>query len=242
MALSSMTKSLCNSLQQKFDPLVRPANDLASGFKSQLRSFISQLEGATFNPHNIISSTLSTLESQVNAITPTASMSDMEDLRDFIEHCTFFSAPVPALNGGLEGLFNQIDDYITGTGVIEFNLGSLADSMNNLLSTNKISEDLYNANRLLDCMDRLCPDYNISEKLDYLNSLKSQYNLIIDPLTSTYVIDYDSIYDSAGLSSAEKEGMNIAVNGITSIKQNALTSVNSSIEKVKSLVKIGGFF
>lgn len=245
MALSPTTTALCNSLDQKFSPLVRPAQDSKSGFKSQMRNFLSQLEGASYSAHSLINSTLATLRNDVDGIVPKDSMAAMRDIRDFINNCTFLGDANPAgvLYGSLNGIFDKIDSFIGGTGVSEFNLGSLADRMNGLLSGNKISNDLIRANQLLDCISGLCPGYNIIPKLNIVNDLFSQYKLITNPLNPDYgSIDYNIVYTAASLTSSQKDGMNIAVNGITSIKQNALTSVNSSVTKVKSLMKIGGFF
>jgi len=244
MALSSMTTSLCNSLDQKFDSLVRPSQSTASGFKSQMRNFISQLQTGVYNTHSTITNALSTIENDVNNITPSSSMSDMNDLNSFLKTCAFMDGidPVSALNGSVKGLFDQIDDWISNSIFDEIKFGSLADTMNNLLSSNNISNDLIQANRLISCLTSIC-GYPVASKVAIVDDLFTQYKLITNPLNPSYGnIDFDAVYTTAGLTSYQKEGMNLAVNGITSIKQNALTSVNNSVNKVKELVKIGGFF
>lgn len=245
MALSPTTTSLCNSLQQKFDPLVGPAQDSKSGFKSQMRDFISALRSASFSPQSLIDSTLATLRSDVDGILPESSLSGMTDLKNFIDHCTFLgSNPVTALNGSTKGINDQIDTYINNIVTPEeFRLGGLANTMEQLLAENKISDSLIRADRLLNCITDLCPGFDPGPNYIILNNLFDQYKLISDPLNPNYGgIDYDVVYTSASLTASQKTGMNTVVNGITSIKQNALTSVNNSISLVKSLVKTGGFF
>jgi hypothetical protein len=244
MALSPTTTSLCNSLDQKFDPLVGPAEGSESGFKSQMRDFISALRGASFSPQSLIDSTLATLWSDVGAILPESSLDGMTDLKNFIEHCTFLdSNPVTALNGSTNGIFDKIDEYINNIALPEFGLGAMANRMNQLLETNKISDSLIRADRLLDCITQLCPGFDPGPKYVILGNLFDQYKLISDPLNPNYGgIDYDTVYTSAGLTTTQKTGMNTVVNGITSIKQNALTSVNNAITSVKNLIKTGGFF
>lgn len=244
MALSPTTTSLCNSLQQKFNPLVGPAEESKSGYKSQMRDFISALRSASYSSQSLINSTLATLQNDVAGILPESSLSGMTDLKNFINHCTFLgSNPVTALNGSTSGINDKIDEYINNITVPEFALGAMADRMNQLLTTNKVSDSLIRADRLLDCITQLCPGFDPGPKYVILNNLFDQYKLISDPLNPNYGgIDYDVVYTSAGLTTPQKTGMNTVVNGITSIKQNATTSVNNAINSVKNLVKSGGFF
>jgi len=250
--LTPTQESLCGLLDQNFTPLTNPVELAKKAFKTTLRSFQSELSAASFSPQSIINSALNDLISDVRAILPGDTLNDMTELKNFMDSCEYLSDnPASNIIGTFNGIYDRVDDFIGGIGVTvpEFNIGAIGDAMNDIVQGidfpggNKISETLQKADKLINCMSSLCPGFDVTSKVSTLQGLFDSYKLIDNPLDINYgKIDFQTIYTDIGMSAAEITGMNTSVGGILGVKTGALDSINKSVEKVKSLTKIGGFF
>jgi len=156
--------------------------------------------------------------------------------------------------GSVVGLYDKIDSYIDNLGltVPELGLAKLADTLNKLLSGagipggSNISTLFGQADRLIQCVSNLCleSEYQVwvIAATDTLDGLYADFNVVSDPLDPNYgYFNYTSVYTDIGLNVDQIANINIAIDGVTSIKNDALSAVNSTISSIKSLIP-GGFF
>lgn len=257
MALTSMEKSLCNSLEQKFSPIATTVQNTRSGFRNVVADFSAGLrsrKGQFTNPLDVTAAVVD-LQAQTQEVLPGDSLEDMDRLKTFIAGCEFFSDsnPVGVLFGGTLGIFGKIDGFIdalSGT-IPEIGLGKLADTLNRLLSEvtipggNIISDLLGQLDQLINCAQYLCPGYNnwtlVAEQ--EVDNLYDDFNVVKNPLDPNFgKFDFTSVYTDVGLNPTEIMSMDIANNGITTIKNGASSAITSAVSKAKSLIGSGGFF
>jgi hypothetical protein len=257
MALSGMQKSLCNSLVQKFDPLISPIHNAEVGYRNLVADFSAQLRSKKnqFVDPLVLTQAVTDLQGQVQEVLPGDSLTDMEQLKDFISNCDFLSGanPVGTILGGTLGVFGKIDGFIDGfSGTIpEIGLGKLADAINRVLSGASIPgggilSDLFlKADLLINCLAGCGPEYagDVASYSGTIDGLYDVFNVEKNPVSPNYgKFNFTSVYSSAGLTPAQVSNMTTAVTGITNIKNGASSSILSSVNKAKSLIKLGGFF
>ena len=251
MALTPTTTSLCNSLEDKFYPLIRPAYDAKRAFQALLRDFTSDLAGRVWSPQATIDSALGDLQDQANAIFPGDDVAAMTNVKDFIDACDFLGVASPASSvlGTALGVFDNINTFINTINITvpEFGLGAIADTLNNMLAGaafpggNVIASLLREADKLLNCMSTLCPGYDLGTPLADLQGLFDDYSLF-NSGPNYAKINYPSIYEEASLTASEITAMDSVIDGIGGVNISATTAIDNSVAAVKNLTKIGGFF
>ncbi len=258
MALTSTERSLCNSLVQKFDPVLSPIRSVKESYRDKVAEFNAELraqKNVFVDPWDVTSA-VTDLQGQVQEELPGDTLEDMDRLKRFIAGCGFFSDsnPVGTILGGTLGVFGKIDQLIDNSAITvpQIGLGKLADTINNILSGitipggSNISDLLKKGDLLIDCLSGLCgPEFGVEtlEFTDTIDSLFDAFNVVKDPINPDYgKFDFTSVYSSVGLDSTQIASMNIAVKGITDIKSGALASITSASNKAKSLIGLGGFF
>lgn len=255
MALSSTQIAMANQLVQKFSTISGPVDAAKGGIKSLTRTLTTQLSTASFSSLVDIESEMDSLFTQVNGILPGTDLSAMEDLKNFIDNCSFFGSsanPVSTIYGTRDGIFDQVDDFITNSGSTypEFTLANIADSINKLLNGvgfpggNNISELLGSADELINCLSGI-PGYEpqVIAFENEIADLYSEMDIVSDPLSSLYgQLDYSTIYSNAGIDPSAITNMQYTIGRITTLKSNALSSVAASADAAKSYLGTGGLF
>jgi len=250
MALSAMQEALCNQLQQKFDPNINALDIAKSTFRSRVADFDSQIRALTFGSQTDINNAISTLQNQSAAITPSNTINDMDDLKTFINSCSFFSGanPIGSIIGSLLGIYDKIDSLIDSiaASLPEFGVGNIADAINNLIDSN-FGNVFRQNDQIIECVTNLCGSADhtswIITAASTLDNLYDSFSIVSDSGSSNYLkFDYDTFYSNAGISSGDQVKMNSVIDGIGGVKSAARDSVSGSVEKAKSLIKTGGFF
>lgn len=255
MALSPTQTAMANQLVQKFGTISGPVNAAKGGIKSLTRTLTTDLSTTSFSSMIDIQTEMGSLFTQVNDIIPGTDLSAMQDLKDFIDNCSFFGStanPAATIYGTRDGIFDQIDDLITNSGSSfpEFSLANIADSINKLLNGsgfpggNVISELLASADSLINCLSGI-PGYE-AQTIAFGNEiadLYSEMNIVSNPLSSLYgQLDYSTIYANAGISPSAITNMQYTIGSITTLKSNALSSVSASANAAKNYLGTGGLF
>lgn len=253
MALSPTQTAMANQLVQKFDTIAGPVDAAKGGIKSLTRTLTTNLSTTSFSSLPSIEAEMDSLFTQVYGILPGTDQSAMEDLKDFIDNCSFFGSaanPVATIYGTRDGIFNQIDEFITNSGSTypEFTLANIADSINKLLNGagfpggNNISELLSSADDLINCLSGISGyEPQVIAFENEIADLYSEMNIISDPLSPLYgQLDYSTIYANAGISPSAITNMQYTIDRITTLKSNSLTSVSNSANAAKNY--LGGLF
>lgn len=255
MAISPTQTAMANQLVQKFSTIAGPVDAAKGGIKSLTRTLTTELSTTTFSSLPSIESEMDSLFTQVSGILPGTDQSAMEDLKDFIDNCAFFGPaanPISTIYGTRDGIFDKVNDLITNSGSSypEFTLANIADSINKLLSGNGfpggnvISDLLASADSLINCLSAISgyePDVIAFE--NEIASLYSEMNIVSNPLSPLYgQLDYSTIYSNAGISPVGITNMQYTIDRITTLKSNALSSVQASANAAKNYLGTGGLF
>lgn len=254
MSLTPTQKSLCNKLATDYEALVSPVKSAKNLFKSHMGSLDSKIRGMVFSDPTDLDAAVGSFINSVQGSLPGDDIESMQELADFIRTCDYLSglAPASTVNGTYNGIFSDITNFISDLtpSFPEFGAAAIADGINSLLSGigfpggSNLTDLLKQADKLLNCLNVLCgPDYGgaATEISDDLNTIYTDYNLI-DSGPNAGKFDFDSFYTASGLDASQQAAINTVTNSIGEQKTGAVTAVNKSIDKVKSLKKIGGFF
>lgn len=260
MALSNNKKSLCNKLVSDFDGLISPGKQAKGAINSATNLMKSKLSGMAWSDPGLLNEGLGTFQDQVNNSLPGDQLSDLEDIKDFIDNCDYLKNlnPVSAMVGTIGGIFNEIDNLVNGLDLTlpEFSaagLGSLIDKaldgLPGLPGSDKIADLLAKADELLNCLSNSCaafdPTYvdDLTQKSDELQGVYDDLGLVDDPLDPDYgKFDYSTMYNELGLTTSEIEAINNVKTAINSSKDAGGSAVSNVTNAIKQAKKLGGLF
>ena len=258
MAITNNKRSLCNKLVSDFDKLIQPGRSAKGAINSATDAMKSQLSGMIFSDTNDLSAALEAYRNQVKDLLPGDSISDLEEMKNFIDSCDYLKAfaPISAIIGTIGGIFDTISDLINGLSsqFPEFGaggLGSLVDKLLNGLNFpggDKIADLLALADKLLNCLSAGCAAFDptyivpLSQKSAELQSVYDDLGLVDDPLDPNYgKFDYSAMYNELGLSTSEIGAIDSVKGGINLSKDDGVGAVDAAKSAVKNAVK-GGLF
>lgn len=257
MSLSPTEKSLCNKLVSDYDSLVAPVKSAKSSIKKTMSDLDTYVRGMTFSNPVDLEGAIDDFIDNVESRLPGDDISAMDQLSNFMNNCTYLKdfAPSSSVSGTLGGIFDSIADTLTELvpNFPEFGASSLANAINDLLSGASIPGGdtlaalLAKADDLLNCLSALCatvdPSYigDLDDISDDLQGLYDDLNLI-DTGPNKGKFDYTTFFSTAGLTAAQENAITTVTSSIDSQKAGAVDAVQSSIDKVKELTKLGGFF
>jgi len=259
MALTSTERSLCNKISTDYDSLVAPVKSSKKSITDAKQDLDTYLRGMTYSPDVDIDSALLQLANGVADAVPGDDRDAMNDIKNVLDRCSYLNglAPVSAVIGTFNGVFDAIDDLIESlqSTVPEFGAGALASLINQLLNGvgipggDMLSALLAKADTLINCLSEVCvagdPGYSgrLTLITNDLDNLYTDLNVVGNPLSPNYgKFDYDTLYGSIGMSAEQQAKVKRTTAGIDTSKANAKTAIGNSISAIKTLTKIGGFF
>jgi len=259
MALTPTEKSLCNKISTDYDSLVAPVKSSKKSITGAKQDLDTYLRGMIYSPDIDIDSALLQLADGVENAVPGDDRDAMNDIKNVIDDCAYLNglAPVSAVIGTFNGVFNAINDLVDSLKltVPEFGAGALASLINQLLNGvgipggDMLSALLAKADKLINCLAEVCvagdPGYSgrLTLITNDLDNLYTDLNVVGDPLSPNYgKFDYDTLYSSVGMSTEQQAKINRTIVGVDAAKTNAKKAISNSISSIKTLTKIGGFF
>lgn len=260
MAFTSTDRSLCNKLLSDFPGLVSPLNSSSGIISGYANSLDSQLRSMAWSGTGAINSGIYTLNNTLGNAIPGSTMTDMQDLKYFLDNCTYLNGnnPLSSVLTTAKGAFDLIDDTLNSLfpTVPEFGVGQIAGYINQLLNGlgipggDMLSEIFKQADKLLNCLTMLCSTYDPGYYGPYLTSYSSQLqslyttmNIVDDPLSLDYgLFDYQTLFSNVGLTPSQTSDIKLVIDAVDTVKSTSLGSIMDSVASVKDLMKIGGFF
>lgn len=259
MALTNNETSLCNKLVSDFDSLIQPGNAAKGEINSATNTMKSKLNGMTFSDPGLLAGALDQYRDDVNAMLPGDQLSDLENIKSFIDSCDYlqFLNPVSAMMGIVGGVFDEINNLVNGLDLSfpEFSAGGLGSLVDKLLNGvnipggDKISDLLALADKLLNCLSSGCaavdPSYvsDLTAKSDELQQTYDDLGLVDDPNDPNYgKFDYSSMYNDLGLTTGEIGNISSVKSGINVSKDAGTEAITKTTDAIKTAKKIGELF
>jgi len=243
MAILPVERSMCNKMVYDFDGQIKPAQQAKGSVNNKKNELQTLLNNLTSSSQSAINSAISGLTSQMDDIIPTATLSDMRQLKEFIEKCEYLSglSPIAAMLGAIDSIYSKLDSFLDNIGatVPEFNLGKVASKINDLLGARgpNISDLLKNLDKLLNCVELYCggeyPD-QLSNMTTALGQAYSDLNITSNPLDSNYgLFDFNSLYNTAGLNPTQIAQVDQVKGAVDGEKDRTVSTIYSAIDIYK---------
>lgn len=259
MSFGGTDRSLCNKLLGDFDGLLAPGRSAqgdVNGYTNDLKGLLGGLAG-NMSPSSEIDDALYDFQNQVNNNLPGSTINDLQNFKNFLDNCVYLGAlqPVSAMLATLFGIYNKISNLISVYNVDypEFGAGNIASALDDLIGLpstgDSISGLLGGADGLLNCLDLLCTTFDSGYNGDLttmtsdLQGVYTDLNLVDDPSDPRYgMTDFESIYQSQGLSPTEVLQMEKVRTNINGAKQNSIEAVGSAVAAIQEETKNGTIF
>jgi hypothetical protein len=220
----------------------------------------SKLAVMTFSDPGLLNNDLNQFGSAVSDNLPGDQLSDLNDIKNFIDSCEYLEGlnPVSTMIGNVNGIFSEIDKLVNGFDLSfpEFGVGNFGSLIDKLLDGipgapggDKISELLAKADKLLNCLSSACaaqdPTYigDLTQKSAELQQTYDDLGLIDDPLDPNYgKFDYDAMYNDLGMSTQEIDAINSVKSSVNGSKDDGMDAISKTTDAIKQAKKIGGLF
>jgi hypothetical protein len=243
MAILPAERSMCNKMVYDFDGQIKPAQQAKGAVRNNQNQMQSLLNTLSSSSQGAINTAINDLTSQVTDIIPAATLNEMEELERFIEQCEYLNAlsPIAAMLGALTSIYDKIDGFLDniGASVPEFNIGKLASAINDLLGGRgaNISDLLKNLDKLINCVELYCggeyPD-QLTNMTTAIGQTYDDLNIESDPLATNYgLFDFNDLYDTAGLSPAQKLQQEQVRNAVDGEKDRAKSTIDAAVNIYK---------
>jgi hypothetical protein len=247
MAITPTERSICNKMVFDFDSLLTPANASKGAIRNATSAIQGLLNTTSFASEATINSAIASYSQDVNDNLPDTS--ELAELAALLNNCDYLKdlSPVSIVASSINSAVSKIDSLLNNVGATlpEFNMGKLVSSINDLLFGNipgadLISQLLQNADKLIQCLSAYCggeyPDQvgNFTQTVD---DLYGELNVVDDPLSVNYgQYDMESLYNSAGVSSADQAKVTSVINSVDASKAAAINKINSVVGGIKNLI------
>ena len=243
MAILPVERSMCNKMVYDFDGRIAPAQAAKGAVRNRQNSMQTLLNNLSSSSQSAIDAGIAALTANVTNVIPTATLSDMEALKNFIENCTYLSglSPIAAMLGALDSIYDKINGFLTniGASVPEFDIGGIGSTINDLLGGRgpNISDILTDLDGLINCVELYCggeyPD-QITNMSTALGQSYSDLNIISNPLDSNYgLFDFNELYTTAGLDSTQIGQVNQVLASADSQKDRSRETIDAAIDIYK---------
>lgn len=251
--------ALCNSFIQKYWTMIKPVHKIRDTFVKTLDDLETTLANMVFSVTDDIRAAMEQVEQDTKNSIPGDTVDAVREVQIFTEACDCFfgteegeQSAVASVLGSLLGIYDQIDDYLGQFAYPEFQAGTIANTLNKLLDGanigipggGKITEILKTADCMVSCMQGLCPGSasEVQLILDDLQDIYNDFQLDDDPTSPNYgQIKFEDIYSQAGMSGDDILNMQITIDGIGGVQQEAARGVGNSVNAIKNAIK-GGLF
>jgi hypothetical protein len=256
---TATTTAMCNSFIQKYWTMVGPIKKIRNTFVNTLNELETTLANTVFSATDQIKGALNDIENQTKASIPGDTIDAVREVKNFVDGCDCFfgteegaQSAVSAVLGSALGIYDQIDDYVGQFAYPELQAGTVANTLNKLLNGanigipggGNITNILKEADCMVSCMSSLCPG-SASEVQLIANDLQAIYDdfqLDDDPTSSNYGgIKFEDLYSRSGMTGDDILNMQITIDGIGGVQQEAARGVANSANAIKNALK-GGLF
>jgi hypothetical protein len=247
MAITPTERSICNKMVFDFNSLLTPAN----ASKGAIRNATSAVEGllntTSFASEATINSAIASYLQDVDDNLPDTS--ELAELAALLNNCAYLKdlSPVSIVASSINSAVAKIDSLLNnvGTTLPEFNMGKLVSSINDLLfghipGADRISQLLQNSDKLIQCLSAYCGgEYptQVSNFTQTVDELYGELNVDGDPISANYgKYDMQSLYNSAGVSSADQAKVTSVINSADLSKAAAINKIDSVVGGIKNLI------
>lgn len=242
---------ICGKLESEYNKMKNALEGLVNSLISDINDIEDGL-GSISNPLDSVLDKISDMLGDLGSIVPDfSSLEFVEAVNAFITNCLFLKEH-PLFSDAaklMQGMFDQfgdaaasfLDGFMTGpSGFLEFKLaGDLIDyefKLNNF----KIFEKSEELRKILRCMEAICAldeaDDPIQEIVDEVADKKSKLDQIQSDLrvTSSGLLDKDTVYNNAGLDVEKKFTMDETKRAVEKVKDTFSKAHESAVAAMKS--------
>lgn len=250
MALTNNERMTLNKIANDFYGLVAPVDAMKGSVKAKIGDSIIALNSMSFSSPATIANGIVDLDSRTSAVLPGNTTTAIEDIKRFIEECTYLnelagefddisSQIIKVINNSIKVIFDKIGEFVIdiGAGIPEFEIGKLLDDITSAFDSINfpdfpgfkvpgqfnLTEIMLKADALINCLDLLGEgEYNteVTEYSSFITNLYSDLRMISNPT--------DPDYGKLDLSSIYSAA------GMTPSEISNMESVQSAIKSVKN--------
>lgn len=243
MAISPVERTMCNKMVYDFDGTIAPAQAAKGAVNSKKTAMQTLLNNLVSSSQSQIDAGIATLTADVTNVIPTATLSDMQALQDFIEQCAYLSglSPIAAMLGALNSIYDKINGFLTniGASLPEFNISEVGSAINDLLGARgpNISDLLKDLDKLINCVSLYCggeyPD-QITNMSTALGQTYSDLNVTSNPVDPNYgLFDFNDLYTTAALNPTQITQVNQVKAAADSEKDRSKATIDAAIDIYK---------
>lgn len=239
MSLSAVTNNICKKLDSSLSGFVNTARAAYTAVSNGLNTIKTTISGMQFSLINDLQLASAQVDAGLNDAIPDFT-DEFTDVLNMINSCAFLKTDktlgnpltmIRSLKGSMRLDSQNIFDSLT-SGLAEFNVSKLMDSVFVRYDEEfKFGDIVPNIYKIIDCVDSLCPNTDITSKIlafeEYVNKLYLLTNGKFDKVT---------FFNELGLSAGNIANIDIGLNSYENMRDRITDSISNGVDFAKSLL------
>lgn len=250
-------KVMCDKLKKELDGALNEINSAKKAIANKIKKTLGPLSDYSSQAVNDLTSALDALNSDSAVAIPAVDECSADELKKMMQSCGLAAPAFDAPKNMEKEFLKQIQDKLKEvfgdfelpdfSGINfpdfpklpsfdlpqyqlpEFSLSLKLDAFDSFLDKFKFPDLLGKLDGLFTCLDSICKDYDIDDKITGVNGVLSELGI-----NDQGKLDMDKFFDDAGLSSAHRGALSQAKDGMASIKSSMIKAAEDSAKKATS--------
>ncbi len=239
-----MTDTYCKAFVVELDTIIITMTGIESALTAPILALIElldNLQGQIPTPQGDIRNGIADIQSGIRDATPT--WEGIDQFQNMLSQCglleekimdqspiSLITGLVGAVGDTIVGVIDDITDTLSA--LIEMPAAIAIKKINDLIEGLGIGDMLSRLDKLVACLDSICPSYNVGTKLDIiLEKIETVH------LNESGTLDLGTLYSDAGLSAPQISNITLCIDEITSAANDAASKASKAGASVANAVK-----
>jgi len=239
MALSAVTNNICAKLDASLTGFIATASGAYKAISSSINTIKTTISGMQFSAIDTLQHAAAQVDAGLNLAIPDFT-DEFTDVLNMINSCAFLKTDktlgnpltmIRSLKGSIRADAQNVFNSLTA-GIAEFNVSELMDSVfvryDDEFKFNEIIPNIY---QIIDCIDSLCPNTDITSKILIFENYTNKLYLLANGR-----FDTSKFFDELGLDVEKVSKINIGLNSYSDMRSKIDASISNGVEFAKSLL------
>jgi hypothetical protein len=240
MALSAIRNNICQKLDNSFTGFLGIVSSAYTAVSGSINSIKTMIKGMQYSAINILQQAATQVDSGLNNAIPDIQSDELTEMINIINSCPFLKDDktlgnpltlIRTLNSSMRADAQSVFNALTSS-LAEFNVAKLMYALFVIYSDEFKFEDIIpNMYEIIDCIDALCPNTDISSKIITFGNYVDKLYLLTDG-----TFDKVTFFNELSLNVEKSAKIDIGLTSYKNMRDRINDSITNGVDLVKSLL------
>jgi len=239
MALSAVRNNICQKLDGSLTGFISVVSSAYTAVSASINLIKTTISGMQFSTINQLQNAAAQVDAGLDDAIPDFT-SEFSEILDMINSCAFLKTDktlgnpltmIRSLKSSMRSDSQSIFDALTSS-LAEFNVSKLMDALFVRYADEfKFDDIVPNIYTIIDCIDSLCPNTDITAKVQTFEQYVNKLYLLTNGR-----FDKTTFFNDLGLSAGQASKIDISLTSYSNMRTRISDSINNGVDFAKSLL------